>query len=71
MHQNSKHNGPEIGLQVEIGKENQEAEEETLPDQIIEVTSTGIFFFQPNSFSNLFPAFPFPFESWFSFVDFH
>ena len=71
MHQNSKYNDPEIGLKVEIGKENQEAEQESLPDHIIEITSPGIFLFQPNSFPDLFPAFPFPFESRLSFVDFH
>ncbi len=71
MHQNSKYNDPQIGFQVEIGKENQEAEEETLPYQVIEVASPGIFLFQPNSFPYLFPAFPFPFESRLSFVDFY
>ena len=53
MYQNSEHNDPEIGLQVEIGKENQEAEQESLPDQIIEITSPDIFLFQPNSFPDL------------------
>jgi hypothetical protein len=42
-----------------------------LPFQVIEVASPGIFLVQPNSFPYLFPAFPFPFESRFSFVDFY